>query len=312
MPKKLKLIVDDSMTFEQGFKEFLESCKARNIREGTVKHYRESFVSITRFINSDALIRDFNKQTVDNFVKDCINNNTMNSQTLYTYTRDLKTMFYFFMKMEYMPTFKIKLPSVDKVAIETYTDAELKVLLKKPDIKHCNFATYRDWVIINFLLSTGVRLNSLINIKVKEIDFGNEVVHVNVTKNRKPLIIPLNVTIIKILKEYLKYRQSKNMDDYLFPNTYGAKISKSAIAASLSKFNKDRGIVTTGIHRYRHTFAKKFILSGMPVTSLQKLLGHSSLLITEHYLNILVTDLKKDIEKFNILQEFTGNHIKLR
>lgn len=312
MKKKLKLIVENSLTFEQGFKEFLESCKARNLREGTIKHYRESFKSITRFINPNEFIKDFNKQIIDKFVKDCLDNDTMNSQTLYTYTRDLKTMFYFFMKMEFMSSFKIKLPRVDKTAIETYTDAELKILLKKPEVKHSSFTQYRDWVIINFLLSTGVRLNSLINIKVKDIDFNNEVVHVNVTKNRKPLIIPLNVTVIKILKEYLKYRQNKNSEDYLFPNIYGNKISKGAITTSLTKFNRDRGIVTTGIHRYRHTFAKKFVLSGGSVTSLQKLLGHSNLLITENYLNILVTDLKKDIEKFNILQEFTGNYIKLK
>ena len=62
------------------------------------------------------------------------------------------------------------------------------------------------WVIVNFLLSTGVRQNSLINVKIRDVDFDNSVVYVNMTKNRKPLIIPLNEDILKILKEYLQYR----------------------------------------------------------------------------------------------------------
>lgn len=47
-------------------------------------------------------------------------------------------------------------------------------------------------------------------------------------------------------------------------------------------YNKERGIETTGIHRLRHTFAKQWILSGNSVVALQKILGHSSLAITQH------------------------------
>ena len=58
----------------------------------------------------------------------------------------------------------------------------------------------------NFLFSTAVRQRSLMFIKVKDIDFDNNVVYVNVTKNRKPLIVPLNQTMVNILREYLKYK----------------------------------------------------------------------------------------------------------
>ena len=59
-----------------------------------------------------------------------------------------------------MQEFKIKLPLVNKIDVETYSDAELKVLLKKPDLKKSSFVKYRNWVFINFLLSTAVRVNS--------------------------------------------------------------------------------------------------------------------------------------------------------
>ena len=87
-------------------------------------------------------------------------------------------------------------------------------------MRKCIFSTYRSWVIVNFLLSTGVRQNSLINVKIRDVDFDNSVVYVNMTKNRKPLIIPLNEDILRILKEYLQYRGGE-ADDWLFCSVYG-------------------------------------------------------------------------------------------
>lgn len=311
MGKKLKIQTENDRTFSEGFEEFIDSCKARNLRPATIKHYEDSYKSILRFIDEGLLVKEINQSIVDNFIRDCTNKLNINSQTLYTYTRDLKTILYFFMRMEYMKKFNIKLPKVDGHNIETYSDAELAILLKKPDLKNCTFCSYRDWVEINTLLSTGIRLSSLINLKVKDIDFENEVIYVNVTKNHKPLIIPLNQIIIKILKEYLKIRQYKNEDDYLFCTVYGKQLNKKTVIGSLAKYNRSRGIVKRGIHRYRHTMSKKFILSGGSPVVLQKILGHSSLLVTQQYLNILVSDLKKEIDQFNILEEFSTNHIKI-
>ena len=70
------------------------------------------------------------------------------------------------MRKEYIPTFKISLPKADKQPIVCYSDSELALMLKKPHMKICSFSEYKNWVIINFLLSTGIRRNSLINIKI--------------------------------------------------------------------------------------------------------------------------------------------------
>lgn len=309
--RKLKIKQENEITFEKGFEDFIDNCNARNLRPATITHYRESFKSICRFIDENTLIKDIKQSTVDKFVRECKDNLEANSQTIHTYARDLKTILYFFMRLNWMEQFKIQLPRVDKKIVEIYTDAELKTLLRKPDLKKASFVEYRDWVSINFFLSTAVRLNSFTNLRIRDIDFENEVVYVNVTKNRKPLIIPLNKDIIKILKEYLKLRQYKEINDYLFCTCYGKQLSKKTLNGSLNKYNRDRNVYHTGIHRYRHTVAKKFVLEKKNPAMLQKLLGHSSLAITEIYLNILVSDLKKEMNDFNILQEFNSSHIKL-
>ena len=151
------------------------------------------------------------------------------------------------------------------------------------------------------------------NIKVKDIDFDNNVVYVNVTKNRKPLIVPLNQTMVNILTEYLKYRQHKSNEDYLFCNVFGQQLIKSTCYHKLYEYNKKRGVERTGIHRYRHTFAKQWILSGGNVVTLSHLLGHSSLDITQNYIHLLVSDVAKQVDEINVLDKFSDRkHISLK
>lgn len=308
--KKIKMNIENNVTFREGLEEYLLDCKARNLRDGTLRHYTDSAKQIMKYIGENTLISSIDRAAVDDFIVQLRDNPMLNDMSLYTYARDFKTLMYFFMRREYIPYFKIIIPKADKQPIETYTDRELQILLKKPNLRHCGFTEYKVWVMTNFLLSTGIRQHSLVNIKIKDIDFGADVVHINVTKNRKPLIIPLNADIKKILQEYLKYRKGE-ANDYLFCNVYGKQLVRSTVYHSFYDYNKNRGVQRTGMHRYRHTFAKKWVMMGGNVVTLQKVLGHSSLEITQNYLNLLVSDLKKDIEEFNILREFKHSRMTM-
>ena len=299
--QKIKLSASEDKTFQDGFGEYVLDMKSRNLRAGTITHYQQSIKQIYKHIPPDTLISSFSSTVMPQFLIELRDNPKLNEVSMGTYARDLKTLMRFFMKRHYIPYFEIKIPKADKEPIEIYTDAELKILMKKPDVHKCSFAEYRTWVIVNFLLSTGMRQNSLINVRCKDIDFENKMVYVNITKNRKPLIIPLNDDIVSILQEYFKYRCGK-ADDYLFCNIYSAKLTRSGNYTALWDYAKARGLEKTGVHRFRHTFAKKWVLLGGSVVTLQKILGHSSLEMTENYLNLLTSDLQEEIEEFNILR----------
>jgi integrase/recombinase XerD len=193
---------------------------------------------------------------------------------------------------------------VDKHTIETYSNEELKTLLQRPDLKKWKFTEYQCWVQTNLLISTGVRQRSLIHIKVKDVDLFNNILNVNVTKNRKPLVVPISQTMANILREYLTFRQHESGDDYLFCNVFGKQLTKSTSYHQLYTYNKGRGVETTGIHRYRHTFAKQWILNGGNVVALQKILGHSNLAITQNYINMLVSETAEEVNAINLIDKF--------
>lgn len=310
--KKIKMNKITELTLRDGCNKYINNCKQRNLREHTIKHYQQSYQKLFTFFDEDMSLNDFTKESYNEYViflKDTLTNDI----SINAYLRDLITTIHFLQREGYVDQFKMQSIKTDKHTIETYTDRELSLLLKKPNIKKCSFVEYQCWVICNFLLSTGVRQRSLMNIKVKDIDFDNNLVSLSHTKNRKTLLIPLNSSMILILHEFLKYRKPKNNEDYLFCNTFGQQLTKSTSYHMLYFYNKGRGVEKTGLHRWRHTFAKQWILSGGNVVTLSRLLGHSSLDITQNYLNMLISDLAKEVDEIDLLGKYSERKsIKLK
>ena len=302
--KKLKMVSRGSITLEEGCNKYLDNCRARNLREGTINHYRQTYVQFKKFFDMQMLVSDIDESMYQRYVV-FLRETLHNDVSINAYLRDFITTMHFLMREGYLEPFRMQAIKVDKSGVETYSDEELFALLKKPNIKKCSFTEYQCWVMTNFLFSTAVRQRSLMHIRVKDIDFDNCMVHVTVTKNRKNLLVPFNQTLSNILQEFLKYRQYKSTEDFLFCNVFGQKLTKSTSYHMLYYYNKNRGVETTGIHRYRHTFAKQWILNGGNVVSLSKLLGHSSLQITQNYINLLVSDVSKEVTTLNLLDKFS-------
>ena len=299
----MRMLEQNFLTFEEGCNKYLDNCRARNLREGTINHYKQSYVQFAKFFDMQMPVSEMDAQLYQKYVI-FLRETLHNDVSINSYLRDFITTMHFLMNEGYLPYFKMQAIKVDRSGVETYSEEELMALLTKPNIKKCSFIEYQSWVMTNFLFSTAVRQRSLRFIKVKDIDFDNNVVYVTVTKNRKSLIVPFNRTLSNILKEFLKYRQHKSDEDFLFCNVFGQQLKKSTSYHMLYEYNKRRGVETTGIHRYRHTFAKQWILNGGNVVSLSKMLGHSSLQITQNYINLLVSDVAKEVETINLLDKF--------
>ncbi|WP_341479372.1 tyrosine-type recombinase/integrase [Clostridium cochlearium] len=323
MGKRTKIEMFDATvkkTFNEAYDEFIRYCKARNLRPATIKHYNDvvnySFLHFLKdeFGTEEVLTKDIKSTTIENYVIFMKEKTNANDTTVNTNIRTTRTIFYYFMKLGYMDKFKIQLPKMNKQVIETYTDEELEILLEKPNLNKCNFIEYRNWVIVNFLIGTGCRLRTLINIKIEDLDFENDVIIYKHTKNRRGQIVPISLTLKNVLIEYLQFRQFENEEEWLFCNAYGGKVNVNTLSGNLRAYNRKRGVMKTGIHRFRHTFAKKWILNHGDVFKLQKILGHKDMEIVRNYVEMFTTDLKKDFNEFNPLESLNDNkkYIKIK
>lgn len=315
MRKKINLnrTTNQSKTFDQGYDEFILYCKAKKLRPATIRFYDNYMLIIYKAILPKTLIKNITPETVENFKMYLKNYTTENDVTRNTNTRALRVILYYFMKLGYMETFQMSLMKVDKKPIETYTDEELKLLLLRVDIKKTGFVDFRENVIIHFLLGTGCRLSTLINIKIKDLYFQNKLITYTWTKNRRQQLVPMSNSLKQVLIEYLQYRKGES-DDYLFCNVYGEKINADTLKRQIKVYNNKRGVNKGSIHKFRHTFAKKWILAHGDIFRLQKILGHSSLDIVKNYVNMFTEDLQKDFNTFNPLEQLAGDkkHISMK
>ena len=62
MKKKLTMTKCKDLTLEEGFDLHLESCKLRNLREGTIRHYKDSYRQFMKFFPADMQIREMNEK----------------------------------------------------------------------------------------------------------------------------------------------------------------------------------------------------------------------------------------------------------
>lgn len=298
--KKKKLtIVSADKTFEQGYSEFIGYCKARNLRPATIRHYDNLITYVWyKFSSKDTAICDIKLQTIYDFMEHCrrIGNG---DTTVNTNIRGMRAILYYFMRLGYMNEFQIIEPKHSPQPIEAYTDAELRILLEKPNLKKCRFSEYRNWLMCNFMLATGARLSTLVEIRVEDLDFDNELMTYRHTKNHKRQVVPMSSKLKIVLQEYVGHIDN---DGYLFPNSYGEQIHHVSVTHGLMYYNRKRGVMKTGVHRWRHTFAKKWILAGGDIFRLQKMLGHSSMEIVKNYVNMFTNDLQRDFDTFNPLE----------
>lgn len=151
--KKLSMINQVSITFEEGCNRYILNCKQRNLRQGTINHYKQSYTQFYKYFDRNMLISEITEQTYNDYVI-YLCSTLDNDVSVNAYLRDLITTFHFWMNEGYIPYFKMKAIKVDKHSIETYTDEELKILLQKPDLKKCSFTEFSCWVQTNFLFSS--------------------------------------------------------------------------------------------------------------------------------------------------------------
>lgn len=304
--RKLSLKNTEDLTVLEAFKDFKDKCSVKNLSKETIKLYENQFLTFYRFLNDDTLfISEITAKTVDNFILELrSDNHNCNDITVNSYLRGIRAFLYYCMEMDYLSQFKISIPKVDKKLKETYTDEELKALLKKPNLKSCTFSEYKIWVFSNYLLATGNRISTALDLRIEDIDFTNGLIQLNHTKNRTSQLIPLSQTLATILKEYLKYRKG-TPQDYVFCNTYGYKGDIRTYQDMLARYNRKRNVEKTSAHLYRHTFAKKWILNGGDIFRLQKILGHSDLAVVKEYVQMFGNDLSVDFDKFNPLDRTT-------
>ena len=305
-----KIKMKNSVTVTDTFHDFLMAKKAGGLSEKTIATYGQHFSAIGKHLPTDTPIDKLKKTDLEAMIAS-MRDAGLAANSIKSYTRTLKS-FFSWCNTEGITRLNLPLYKAEETVKETYTDEELKALLRKPNTRKCDFPEYRNWVTVNLLLNNGCRAATIRNIKIRDVDLENQVIYLRHTKNKKAQVIPLCEALCSVLREYLKVRGGE-MDDYLFPNENGTQLTENGLRCSIASYNRRRGVQKTSIHLFRHTFAKKYLVDcGGNAFTLQRLLGHSTLDMTKHYCAIFDADITKNFENFSPLAQLKGQEGKIK
>jgi len=152
----------------------------------------------------------------------------------------------------------------------------------------------RDCTIFTLMLHAGLRIGEVINLCIGDIYLSeNRMPHLRLNgKGQRERIVYLSVTATQLLEKYL---QSRPFDsgERVFLNRRGKPITATGIQLQLAKYCRQADIWMT-CHQLRHTFACHMIAAGVPITSVQKMLGHTSLRTTQLYVEVADKQVERD------------------
>lgn len=224
--KKIKMC--QTAKIKDIYKDFLTSRKVRGVSEKTLETYSTHLHAMSKHLDIEQDIADLKKRDLENMIAS-MRESGLASNTINSYTRTLKT-FLSWCNREGYTSLNIPLYKAEETIKETYTDAELKTLLKKPNVRECTFAEFRNWAIINFLLNSGCRAATVRGIQIRDLDLDNGIVYYRHTKNKKAQVIPLCSPMTAILREYLRVRGG-GPSDYLFCAESGEQLKAGRLTA---------------------------------------------------------------------------------
>lgn len=142
------------------------------------------------------------------------------------------------------------------------------------------------WMLVDFALSTGLRVSEMSAVKLQDIDLKLATVSVSRRKRRKPTItaVALSKGLIVHLRAFYAWRERLQItDDHLFAGQRGPLTSRGLqqmfkAACRRAGMRKD-----LHVHSCRHTYGMSLYANSKDLRLVQVMLGHASPAITAAY-----------------------------
>jgi integrase/recombinase XerD len=170
---------------------------------------------------------------------------------------------------------------------------------------------FHNQVYFTTVYSCGLRLHEGLHLEIGDIDSPRLMLHVHRGKGARDRVLPLPEKTLLLLRQYWKTHRHPRL---LFPatgqnhqqsSTASAPMSRASVQGAFLKARLRAGITKRGIslHSLRHSYATHLLEAGVPLPTIQRYLGHSSLETTTVYLHLTPEGQQQAIAHINRLLE---------
>lgn len=288
------------------FKDKIEEFKNyllinKKYSNATIESYGSDLIKYYEF-NKNKTLNDIKSNDIKEYLKH-LKKGDLSDKSIARNISTIRTFYKFLLIEKYInhnPTEFIELPKLKKSLPKVLSIEEVLKLL---DIELNDHFSYRNKAMLELMYATGLRVSELVNLKLHNIDFDMAIVR-TFGKGNKERIVPIGDYALDSLKEYIiNYRDGmfkKYINDYLFLNNHGNKLTRQGFFKIIKKQAETKNIKTEfSPHTLRHSFATHLLDYGADLRTIQELLGHSNLSTTQIYTHISKEKLKKNYENFH-------------
>jgi integrase len=185
---------------------------------------------------------------------------------------------------------RMRPPKVPQTEMETYSDAQLGAIFE---------AAPAGWgrLAIQILLGTGMRISELAALVVEDVeDDGDEAfLKIRRGKGAKFRRVPISSRLRRELIRYINRTRPDTRAVQLLVLADGRPVSVMCVANLLRRIRYRVGFKVHA-HRFRHTFATRYLRNGGEIERLRRILGHTSYVMVMRYLHLDKGDLGRDFE----------------
>ena len=275
--------------------EFIQYIAAeKRFSEHTIKSYLTDLNQFTTYIDAEFEIykdvNEINFQIIRSWIASMLEKE-ISPRSVNRKISTLKTYFKFLLRNKFLeesPMLKVVAPKSKKRLPVFIEEDQMESLFSEITFDD-GFIGQRNKLIIELFYVTGIRLSELINIKIEDIDFQNQLIKV-LGKRKKERLIPLSPSMIRLLKSFIEENQ---LNHFLFTNLEGNKLYTKLVYRIVNKYIGEISSVNKkSPHILRHTFATHMLNNGADINAIKELLGHANLSATQVYTHNTIEKLK--------------------
>lgn len=280
-------------TFVQFMKDYSINMSSQ-IAPATMSSYLESMKDFGKFLGNVSL-QNVGPMDIERFLS--AKRGKVSEYTVRRHYSSLASMFETAKKWRLIssnPFRQIKKPRVKETQAAHFSREEFQTLKQFiPD------GVLKDISLCAVL--TGMRLGELISLRWEQVDLDKKVIQVEnsesfTTKNRKNRSIPMHPDVCRLLVD----RQTKSSGENVFHED-GKQLNRLKVSRDFKRFVRKAGLgEELHFHSLRHTFASWLVEQGVSLYEVQKMMGHSSIMVTEKYSHLDVGNLHGSINKIGV------------
>lgn len=291
------------MKLSKALDSFILSCRAAGLSKKTHGEYQRSLNHLVIFLG-DPHITKIKADDLNRFIVSLQERKVrypkhsrrqpvqgaLSVHTIHAYVRYIKRFFNwleFEGKISTAQNVAIRLrkPRLPKLPPKDISETDLRSLFNAA--RHSGKLAKRNVAILFVLVDTGCRVGGLVRLRVSDVDLENCIALFN-EKGEKTRAVPFEDATRQALLAWLAERPGQT--DFVFSGREG-QMSIHSVYHMINRLAKKAGVKgRANPHRFRHTFAKDYLMHGGDFGTLADLMGHSDIKITKDSYSVFVTE----------------------